>query len=64
MSLKLLVNDEKVYSALQEYLEGQIISQQKLLEFQTDTILLYKAQGALAILRKLKNLRESVNGKQ
>ncbi len=61
MSLKLLVNDDKIYSAFQEYLDGQIASQQKILEFHTEPTVIYKAQGALAVLRKLKNLRESVN---
>ena len=63
MSLKLLVNDEVIYKALQEHVDYLIEKEQKLLEHQTDPILIYKAQGALANLRKFKNLRETVNAK-
>lgn len=63
MSLKLLVNDERIHSAFQEYLDGQIASQQKILEFHTEPTVIYKAQGALAVLRKLKLLRDSINGR-
>lgn len=61
MSLKLLVNDPTLYEALQEYVDEQIKKEQQLLEFQTDPIILYKAQGALTTLRKLKKLREFAN---
>lgn len=61
MSLKLLVNNPAVYEALQEYVDEQIKKEHQILEFQTDSIVIYKAQGALATLRKLKKLRETAN---
>lgn len=61
MSLKLLVNNPEVYEVLQEYVDEQIKKEHQILEFQTDPIIIYKAQGALATLKKLKKLRETAS---
>ena len=63
MSLKKLVNDYDSYGALMEHLDALIIREQKNLESLTDTTLIYRTQGALMTLRRLKLLREHVNGK-
>ena len=62
MSIKKLTNDVETYNSFLEYLDTLIEKEQRVLEQQTDTVLLYKAQGALALLRRLKKLRETVNG--
>lgn len=62
MSIKKLTNDVETYNSYLEYLDTLIEKEQKILEQQVDTVLLYKAQGALALLRRLKKLREIVNG--
>lgn len=63
MSLKKLVNDVELYGALMEHLDILIAKEQKNVESLTDTTLIFRAQGAIFALRKLKQLRESVNGK-
>lgn len=63
MSLKKLVNDVEVYGALMEHLDLLIVREQKNIETLTDTALIYRTQGALLTLKKLKSLREAVNGK-
>lgn len=63
MSIKKLVNDVELYGALMEHLDVMIAKEQKNLESLTDTTLVFRAQGAISALRKLKLLREAVNVK-
>lgn len=63
MSIKKLVNDPELYGALLEHLDVMIAKEQKNLESLTDTTLVFRAQGAISALRKLKLLREAVNVK-
>ena len=63
MSLKQLVNTPAIYDAFLEYLDDKIAEQHKILETSADQTLLFKAQGAIAVLKRLKQLREAVNGK-
>lgn len=63
MSIKKLVNDVELYGALMEHLDVMIAKEQKALESLTDTTLIFRAQGAISVLRKLKLLREAVNVK-
>ncbi len=63
MSLKQLVNTPAIYEAFLEHLDEQIAAQHKVLETSADQTLLFKAQGAIAVLKRMKQLRESVNGK-
>ena len=63
MSIKKLVNDPETYNSFLEELKGLVEKEQKTLEQAIDPVVLYKAQGALATLRKLQTLREIVNGR-
>lgn len=62
MSLKQLVNTTVIYDAFLVYLDEQIQKQHKVLETTNDTTLIFKAQGAISVLRRMKKLREEVNG--
>ena len=64
MSLKRLTSDVDLYTDFLEHLDGLITHQQKQLETLTDQTLIFRAQGAIAALRKLKQLKESLNGKR
>lgn len=63
MSIKKLVNDPETYNSFLEELKSLVEKEQKTLEQAVDPVVLYKAQGALATLRKLQTLREIVNGR-
>jgi hypothetical protein len=62
MSLKLLVNEPKLWMAFNEELDENIRLAQKDLETLTDLVKVYQAQGSIKAFRKLKTLREKVNG--
>jgi tRNA splicing ligase len=57
-----LVNKKNKWDAFNAVLDNYISFHQKTLEQSTDTVELYKAQGAIAAYRKLKYLKEEVNG--
>ena len=57
-----LVNKKNKWDAFNAVLDNYISFHQKTLEQSTDTVELYKAQGAISALRKLKYLKEDVNG--
>ena len=61
MSLKKLVNDKELYEEFLKHLDDLIYLQQKQMEQASEPIYLYRAQGAIEQLRKLKLLREQVN---
>lgn len=63
MSLKQLVNTPAIYDAFLVHMDEKIAEQHKILETSADQTLLFKAQGAIAVLKRLKQLREAVNGK-
>lgn len=63
MSIKKLVNDAELYGALMEHLDVMIAKEQRSLESLTDTTLIFRSQGAISALRRLKLLREAVNVK-
>ena len=63
MSIKLLVNNKAIYDCYLEELDTMIERDRKQLEVATDTIQIHKLQGSIYTLRKLKNLREVVNGR-
>lgn len=62
MNLKLLVNDKYLYDDFLEYLDGRISMHRKIMEQSDDEVELFRAQGAIMALNKLKQLREEVNG--
>jgi tRNA splicing ligase len=57
-----LVNKKNKWDAFNVILDNYISFHQKTLEQSSDEKELYKAQGAIAALRKLKYLKEEVNG--
>jgi len=61
MSLKLLVNDPKLWPEFLAELDNMIQSCYKTLEQVKDPIDIYRAQGELLTLRKLQKLRDKVN---
>jgi len=56
------VNNNRQWQALNDYIDGVIEIQQKALEQANDNIMMYRSQGAIAALRRLKTLRDEVNG--
>ena len=61
--LKPLCNNPELWDALQAYIDYQVYDQSLTLERSEDIHKVYKAQGAIAALRKLKYMREEANGK-
>lgn len=57
-----LVNKKNKWDAFNAVLDNYISFYQKTLEQSADEKELYKAQGAITALRKLKYLKEEVNG--
>jgi len=62
MHLKQLVNDKECYEQFQEHLDNLIRMRQRALESANDSTTMYRQQGAIDALRKLKLLKETVNG--
>lgn len=62
MSLKQWVNDKSTMDEFVKHLDDIIYLQHKAMEQADDSITMYRAQGAIATLKKLKLLRETVNG--
>lgn len=62
MNLKPFVNNKDLYEDFLEYLDDLIELKRKALEQATDSIVIYQTQGAIFALRKLKTLKEQVNG--
>jgi hypothetical protein len=62
MNLKPFVNNKDLYEDFLDYLDTVIESKRKTLEQATDMVSIHQAQGAIAALRKLKTLKEHVNG--
>ena len=62
MNLKQWVNDKDFVDAFNEHLDGLIHLQHKIMEQATEPAIFYRAQGAITQLRKLKLLRETING--
>ena len=62
MHLKQLVNDKECYDQFQQYIDDLISMRQRTMESANDSVIVYRQQGAIDVLRKLKLLRETVNG--
>jgi hypothetical protein len=60
--LKPWVNNNRQWQAFSDYVDAVIEMQQKALEQADDNVMMYRSQGAIAVLRKLKTLRDEVNG--
>jgi len=61
--IKPLVNNLKLLNSFNDYLDVQIQAQYKIMEQSNDMLTVHRSQGAVAILKRLKLLREEVNGR-
>jgi len=59
--LKQIVNTKPVWDSFLEYLDETIVSVQKRLEQEIDVEKIYRAQGEIAALRRLKYMRDEFN---
>ena len=50
------------WEAFNNYLDDAIMQHHKVMEQSTDVIALHRQQGAIAVLRRLKQLRDEING--
>jgi hypothetical protein len=62
MSLKAFVNNKKEWDAFCEEIDLWIADQHRRLEQADNSIQIHRAQGAVEALRRLKYLRDKVNG--
>jgi hypothetical protein len=60
--LKPWVNNNRQWQAFSDYLDAVINMQHKALEQADDNVMMYRSQGAIAALRKLKTLKDEING--
>jgi hypothetical protein len=56
------VGNNLQWQAFSDYIDAVIEMQQKALEQANDNVMMYRSQGAIAALRKLKTLRDEING--
>jgi len=61
-NLKPLVGNSHHWEAFNSYLDNSIEQHHRVLEQSDDTILMHRQQGAIMALRKLKMLRDEING--
>ena len=64
MSLKSFVNNKQEWDSFLEYIEGAISKVHKRLEQSSTMEELFRAQGEINALKRLKSMREEVNGPQ
>ena len=61
-NLKQLVENKKLIDSFNNYIDVLIDWQHQVIEQSENNIMMYRAQGAIAVLRRLKYLREEVLG--
>jgi len=57
------VNNKQQWEAFNSYIDLLIEQQQRALEQSDNAIIMHRSQGAVAALRRLKTLRDAINGK-
>jgi len=57
-----MVGNNRQWEAFSSYIDLAIAQHQKVLEQSDDIIMMHRQQGAITALRKLKYLRDEVNG--
>ena len=62
MNLKKLVNDKALWDNFLEYLDDSIAKNHLALEQADNAVIIHRLQGAIGALRRLKYLREEMNG--
>jgi len=63
MKLKKFTNDKELWDSFVEYIDDAIAKQHKSLEQASDMPMIYKLQGSIACLRRMKYLRDELNSK-
>ena len=62
MNLKQLVNDKPLWDNFIEYIDDAITKNHTALEQSDNHVVIHRLQGAIGALRRLKYLREEMNG--
>jgi len=61
--LKLFVNDFELWNDFLKEIDREIAKQHRILEQTPDTIGMFRTQGRIEAFKKIKKLRDKVNGK-
>ena len=61
MILRKLTTDKELWDSFVEYIDDSIAKQHKALEQATEVSMIYKLQGSIACLRRMKYLRDELN---
>ncbi len=61
MVLRKLTGDKELWDSFVEYIDDSIAKQHKALEQATEVPMIYKLQGSIACLRRMKFLRDELN---
>ena len=61
MKLRKLTGDKELWDSFVEYIDDAIAKQHKTLEQAGDMPMIYKLQGSIACLRRMKYLRDELN---
>ena len=61
ITLRKLTTDKELWDAFVEYIDDAIEKQHKTLEQATEGSMMYKLQGSIACLRRMKYLRDELN---
>ena len=61
ITLRKLTTDKELWNAFVEYIDDAIEKQHKTLEQATEVSMMYKLQGSIACLRRMKYLRDELN---
>ena len=61
ITLRKLTTDKELWDAFVEYIDDSITKQHKALEQATEVSMMYKLQGSIACLRRMKYLRDELN---
>ena len=61
MVLRRLTGDKELWDSFVEYIDESIAKQHKALEQATEVPMIYKLQGSIACLRRMKFLRDELN---
>ena len=64
MILRKLTTDKELWDAFVEYIDDAIAKQHKTLEQAGDMPMIYKLQGSIACLRRMKYLRDELTSKR
>lgn len=59
-----MVSNNRQWDNFSKYLDALIEQQHRTLEQGDSTVLMHRAQGAIAVLRNIKTLRDAVNGNE